>query len=728
MAETIGDLSVDLRLASAKFEQGVGRVNQRMDGMQRQAERASRVFQGLLAIGAGTAFSGMIKGSLDAANRLNDLSDRLGIAVNNLSRLEYAAKVTGVAQSNLTTGLQRMTRRISEAARGTGEAVDALQELGLSAEELNRLSPDEQFYRLADALNAVPNQADKVRLGMKLLDSEGVALLQTMKGGSDAIRQLGEESDKTGNTITAKFAAKATQANAAIIRMKGAAQGLTNEFALSLAPAIETAATWMADNAEAVRNGSIAFVALVGSLKAASAAQASFNAIARLNPYIAIATAVGIATAAIYEFATAQKDAEKRVVSLWEKAQGSSAAYQAAQARINDSQAVYDELVKRQAEKQKELNQLRAEGFKKYSMDGNRARELEQDIAEIVERRTRLTNARIEADKAEAQRRKQRQAEEEAYLQRMNELLEQGQNIGSGGSASGKSDAGNRAEKLRASLDERFAIQMEYRERLKEAMELFAEGEIDLAERTEIEKLAARAKARDESGLNAETRKQQYDSHIEEFKQYQKELTAQQQREASRRAQIEQQAQNAIRSLHQSTWQEAASFLNVFAGQSKAAAIASIAITKGLAIAQTMAHTQTASMLAYSSQLVPGDPSSIARASAAASAVQTMGAIKVGLIAATGLAQAYQASTGGGSVGTGGYSSSGTNPPVPSSPSIPSSNSEEDDRRGVQINFYGDVNGLDADQIARSIKDHLDSTDFVLVEPASRNGRALSGR
>ena len=135
------------------------------------------------------------------------------------------------------------------------------------------------------------------------------------------------------------------------------------------------------------------------------------------------------------------------------------------------------------------------------------------------------------------------------------------------------------------------------------------------------------------------------------------------------------------------------------------------------------------SMLAFSSQLVPGDITSIGRATAAAASVQAMGAVKVGLIAATGLAQAHQATSGGsGSVGTGGYSSSGTNPPV-TSPSDPSySDRIEDDRRGVQIIFNGDVNGLDADQISRSIKDHLDSTDFVLVEPASRNGRALAGR
>lgn len=761
MAETIGDLSVDLRLASAKFEQGVGRVNKRMDGMQRQAEKASRVFRGLLAIGGGVAFSGMIKGSIDAANRLGDLSDRLGVSVESMSRLEYAAKKTGVEQRALTTGIQRMTRRVSEAAEGTGAAVGALDELGLSAEELNKLAPEEQFMRLADALEAVPNQADKVRLGMKLLDSEGVALLQTMKGGSDAIKQLGEESDKTGNTITSKFAAKATQANAAIIKMKGSAQGLTNEMAVSLAPAIETAATWMAENAESVRNGAIAFVAITGAIKAASVAQASFNAVARLNPYIALATAVGIATAAIYEFATAQSQAEDRVVTLWESAQGSSAAYMAAQSKINESQAVHDKLVKQQSEKQAELNRLREDGFKKYSSDGNRARELEKDIADIVERRTRLTDARIAADKAESARRKKRQDEEKDYLNRINDLLNPD------GKKTPPPPKEDISGKLQSDLDKQFAIRMKYRERISDIQKIYAAGEIDLARKTELEKLAVKEKAdaRSAAALSsanvtpdndplmamieaqergAAIRKQMEEDAAAAYESIRESVKTQEEAENERyqsrmdRLQMflefnkdKQEEVNSVMEREQKRHQnkmaaiEEARFKQQLQGAQMAFGNLSslmntesrklFEIGKVAAIAEATIAGIEASIHSYKFGAKIGGPA-LGAAFAATAAVAT--GVKISQLKSQQFGGGGTVAAGGSGAGPGTYQPS--QPQIPSEPVTP-----EGDKRGVQIVFNGDVNGLDADQIARSIKDHLDSTDFVLVEPASRNGRAL---
>jgi hypothetical protein len=77
---------------------------------------------------------------------------------------------------------------VAEAAAGTGEAVKALKELGLEAQRLNTLRPDEQFREIAEAMGDIPNRADQVRLAMKLWDSEGVALLNTMNKLEEATK------------------------------------------------------------------------------------------------------------------------------------------------------------------------------------------------------------------------------------------------------------------------------------------------------------------------------------------------------------------------------------------------------------------------------------------------------------------------------------------------------------------------------------------------------------
>jgi len=121
--------------------------------------------------------------------------------------------------------------------------------------------------------------------------------------------------------------------------------------------------------------------------------------------------------------------------------------------------------------------------------------------------------------------------------------------------------------------------------------------------------------------------------------------------------------------------------LDQFAGKSKAAAIAAIALSKGLAIAETIIWTQAAAMRALA-ELGPiaGPP--------VAAAIEGLGAAKVGLIAATGLVQAAGA-LGGGSSGSlqGGASGSiGGNSSAPSSPAATAAPPQS----VVTINLQGD--------------------------------------
>ena len=104
---------------------------------------------------------------------------------------------------------------------------------------------------------------------------------------------------------------------------------------------------------------------------------------------------------------------------------------------------------------------------------------------------------------------------------------------------------------------------------------------------------------------------------------------------------------------------QAIGLLGKLGSKNKAFALAAIALTKARAIAETIANTQSASVLAYASQLVPGDPSSIARASAAALKTQSMGAAKVGVIAATGLIEAAGVISSGGGLSGGSVSTGG---------------------------------------------------------------------
>lgn len=194
------------------------------------------------AVGAG-GFGALIQSSINAGDELAKTADKLGVTTEALAGLRHAAELTGVSTGTMDMAMQRFTRRAAEAAKGTGEAKGALRELGIDAESIVRLPLDEQMNVVADAMAGVESQSDKVRLAMKLFDSEGVALVNTLGGGADALKAMTEEAEHLGLTLSRTDTAQMEAANDAITRLKGVFEGLTNQLGVAFSPII----TFVAD-------------------------------------------------------------------------------------------------------------------------------------------------------------------------------------------------------------------------------------------------------------------------------------------------------------------------------------------------------------------------------------------------------------------------------------------------------------------------------------------------
>jgi len=226
--------------ATDKTGQAFASVQRRMAKL----EKASRALKAMARAGAaagvaiGGAAAALTKMSMTSIDNLAKTADKLGITTESLAGLQHAAELTGVSTETMNMALQRMTRRVAEAAQGTGEAKGALQELGIDAQALVQLPLDQQMEIVADAMSGVGTQADRVRLAMKLFDSEGVALVNTLGGGSEALRGMMQEAETLGVALSRVDAAQVEQANDAITRAGGVFTGIGNQLAVSLSPLI----------------------------------------------------------------------------------------------------------------------------------------------------------------------------------------------------------------------------------------------------------------------------------------------------------------------------------------------------------------------------------------------------------------------------------------------------------------------------------------------------------
>ncbi|PEQ17701.1 Phage-related minor tail protein (plasmid) [Piscirickettsia salmonis] len=243
---TIGSLVVNLSANSAQLVKSLTKAELASKNfskkVQRNLKNTTLAFAAVSTAATG-AVAVMISKSSDSIDLLAKTSDKLGVTTEALASLRHAAELTGVSQNKLDMGLQRMTRRLSEAAAGTGEARKALVELGLDAEHLNQLSPDAAFKEVARAMENVEGQSDKVRLAFKLFDSEGVSLVNTLALGAEGLDQAASEAARLGIAINRIDAAKVEAANDAAYKMRQLFVGVSHQLAITFAPIIEDLTT-----------------------------------------------------------------------------------------------------------------------------------------------------------------------------------------------------------------------------------------------------------------------------------------------------------------------------------------------------------------------------------------------------------------------------------------------------------------------------------------------------
>lgn len=252
MATTLGALVVDLQANTALFLRGMERAENSVNRLERNIKtqfrsinRTIQSFNFLIGGALVTGVANLVGNVTKGIEEIGRFSERIGISIENLSRLQYVAESSGVAIGTMNTALQRQVRRLAEAAAGNTSYQKALTDLKINLNDIINLSPDQQFLLIAEAMQGIASQGERVRLAMQLWDTEGVALLQVVNQGTDAIRAMMEESDSLSRTLNKGAVETAKSFNEAWTRLGSSLKALAQDIILLLGPALIKLADWI---------------------------------------------------------------------------------------------------------------------------------------------------------------------------------------------------------------------------------------------------------------------------------------------------------------------------------------------------------------------------------------------------------------------------------------------------------------------------------------------------
>lgn len=200
-------------------------------------------FAAKLALGAGAAAGTLFafaKMTASAGDEALATSQKLGVTVENLTRLQFAAKQSNIEAGNFNTGLKFLSKNMSEASSGTGETADAFKKLGVNVKDANgKLRPTQEvLLQVADKVAKMAPGAEKTALSMKIFGRAGSDLIPMLNEGAAGIQKMMDRSDELGNTMSTELAKAGDEFNDSLDEMLGGMTGIRNMIGSKLIPII----------------------------------------------------------------------------------------------------------------------------------------------------------------------------------------------------------------------------------------------------------------------------------------------------------------------------------------------------------------------------------------------------------------------------------------------------------------------------------------------------------
>lgn len=174
---------------------------------------------------------------IDLAGDLTNTAEAIGINREALQVWQIAGERVGVTGDRVVKTLSGVTERLGRlAATGAGRAAQVMGALNMDIEEFQRLAPDRQLIKLAEAVEGLP-KGEQVAL-LRTLGSDAEKLLPLLVNNAAGLREIAEEAAQTGAIYTDEELDKLDRAGEVYDQISLKIQGITRRIGAELAPVV----------------------------------------------------------------------------------------------------------------------------------------------------------------------------------------------------------------------------------------------------------------------------------------------------------------------------------------------------------------------------------------------------------------------------------------------------------------------------------------------------------
>lgn len=157
---------------------------------------------GTAAVAAGKQFWDMANDVASADDAIDKTSQKIGISAEAYQEWSYVFERSGADVNNLQTGMKKLATVVTDAAEGSDSAAEKLAAVGLSIEDINGKSQEEQLSMVISALQDMGSGAERTAAANDLLGKSAVDMAAVLNMTAEDTETLKQEARDYGMVMS----------------------------------------------------------------------------------------------------------------------------------------------------------------------------------------------------------------------------------------------------------------------------------------------------------------------------------------------------------------------------------------------------------------------------------------------------------------------------------------------------------------------------------------------
>ena len=234
----MADIWINILGDASKLTGALGQAGSQVDKF---AEKIGKVGRTMTIVGGAitAAFGAIVLKTAKLGDTYDKMSKRTNIAVETLSALGYAAKISGADLDTVEKSLRYLARGMNDAAQGVGESLEAFEYLNIEVldTEGNLRNTVDVLKEAATKLATMTDETKQIALATEIFGARyGTQLLPMLKEGREGIEALMEKAKELNIVISTESTKSAADFTDRLADLKESIAGIGRDIGDILIP------------------------------------------------------------------------------------------------------------------------------------------------------------------------------------------------------------------------------------------------------------------------------------------------------------------------------------------------------------------------------------------------------------------------------------------------------------------------------------------------------------